>query len=575
LPVVAVLATLAACAPLAEIRTIEPKLGAQHGAAPALHAAEENISQARSLQRPEPERALGLYLAAVESSIGELRRNPKNDLAVRDYNFALSRVFSVIHDARLDPWSHSLHVPAPQGGDYLLTNRPLPYAPWRAQDFEFIPADELDLRGRLVVSRVTRPGIGAALVAVQRNATPAAGKPFLLPRIYEAATAVAHFSGRRCKVEFLASSASETVMVSGRMLSAAADFTAPLVFGLSREHPEKEAMPGMLTPEKFANRVRLLRLQPYQSEKTPVVFVHGLQDTPVTWAPMINALLADPLVRRNYQFWVFNYPSGYPVPYSALLLRRQLRALDKAFPGHRRIVLVGHSMGGILSRLMISDSRGDETWRYFFGRSPAQTEMSAEARAMLTEALIFNPRPDIARVIFISTPHRGSEIAQGSIGRLASGLIHNSAEAVKFGPEVLQASVVQNDPGVMKLKRMPNSIDTLSPNDPWVKIMNTLPLAKTVPYHSIMGDRGRGDTPNSSDGVVPYWSSHLEGAESEKIVPSNHGANQTPQAIAEVLRILHEHVASSGSGTRPQPSLRGSKKRYDSTSALSAATVPF
>jgi hypothetical protein len=111
---------------------------------------------------------------------------------------------------------------------------------------------------------------------------------------------------------------------------------------------------------------------------------------------------------------------------------------------------------------------------------------------------------------------------------------------VSLGPEIMQASVVQEeDPGVMKLRRIPDSIDTLSPNDAWVKITSTLPMEKGIPYHSIIGDRGRGDTPNSSDGVVPYWSSHLEGARSEKIVPSGHGANQNPEAIAEVRRILH------------------------------------
>ena len=96
----------------------------------------------------------------------------------------------------------------------------------------------------------------------------------------------------------------------------------------------------------------------------------------------------------------------------------------------------------------------------------------------------------------------------------------------------------------MKLKRTPNSIDTLSPNDPFVKIMNALPLAKGVPYHSIIGDRGRGDTPNSGDGVVPYWSSHVGGAKSEKIVPADHGANQNPKGIAEAVRILKEHIDS-------------------------------
>jgi len=71
-------------------------------------------------------------------------------------------------------------------------------------------------------------------------------------------------------------------------------------------------------------------------------------------------------------------------------------------------------------------------------------------------------------------------------------------------------------------------------------------MAKRIPYHSIIGDRGRGDTPNSSDGVVPYWSSHLDGAESEQIVPSGHPAHRDPQAIAEMVRILKKHIAGKG-----------------------------
>ena len=166
----------------------------------------------------------------------------------------------------------------------------------------------------------------------------------------------------------------------------------------------------------------------------------------MTWVPLVNTIWADPILRRNYQVWVFSYPSGYPIPYSALLLRRELDALNKTFPNHRQIVLVGHSMGGILSRLMITDSSGDKVWRYFFGTLPAQTKLSPESKALVREALVFKRRRDVARVIFISTPHRGSLIAGSPIGRIASGMIRKSVEFVRLGPEILQASVVQEDP---------------------------------------------------------------------------------------------------------------------------------
>ena len=140
---------------------------------------------------------------------------------------------------------------------------------------------------------------------------------------------------------------------------------------------------------------------------------------------------------------------------------------------------------------------------------------------------------------------RGIISAKNPIGRIASSIIRKPMEFVTLDPEMLRASL-QEDPTVMKMKRTPNRIDTLSLNNRFVKIMNTLPFARSIPYHLIIGDRGRGDTPNSSDGVVAYWSSHLDPAKSERIVPSNHVANQKPQGIAEVARILKQHIGSKG-----------------------------
>jgi hypothetical protein len=86
-----------------------------------------------------------------------------------------------------------------------------------------------------------------------------------------------------------------------------------------------------------------------------------------------------------------------------------------------------------------------------------------------------------------------------------------------------------------------NSLVFLRANSPLLKSILALPMRPGVPYHSVIGDQGRGDTPDSSDGVVPYWSSHLTGAASEKIVPSGHGAHENPQGIAELARILRLH----------------------------------
>ncbi|MGB9157699.1 MAG: alpha/beta fold hydrolase, partial [Chthoniobacterales bacterium] len=223
----------------------------------------------------------------------------------------------------------------------------------------------------------------------------------------------------------------------------------------------------------------------------------------------------------------------------AALLRRDLDGIKRVFPNHKRVVLIGHSMGGMICRLMITDA-GDKIWRDFFGTSPAKTPLQSDGRKLLEESLVFNHRPDVQRAIFISTPHRGSTFASGWIGRIGSGLVRTPQLFTPIYQEMKPLLV--DDPTAATFKRMPNSVDTLEPNDRVVLAVNKLPITPGIPYHSIMGDRGRGDTPNSSDGIVPYWSSHLEGAKSELIVNSDHGAQYNPQAIAEVRRILRVNL---------------------------------
>ena len=148
---------------------------------------------------------------------------------------------------------------------------------------------------------------------------------------------------------------------------------------------------------------------------------------------------------------------------------------------------------------------------------------------------------EIDRAIFICAPHRGSDLATNWIGRLGSRLVR--APQLISDVTTTAINLVTVDPAGLQLQRAPNSIDTLAPNNRMVRATAALHIRDSIPYHSIMGDRGKGDTPDSSDGVVAYWSSHLDGAVSEKVVPYHHSSHQHPDAIAEVRRILKMHAA--------------------------------
>ena len=492
------------------------------------------IVKATQIDRRDPLIALGEYMNAAETALDQLERSPNDQAARNTYNFAVGRIIGTIQDAKLDPWTEPLRVPA-NGGEFVLTHKPDPRPQWNPALYDFTPADQFDVRGTYVTERTMRNGIGAPIVAVGREVNKDARETFSMGRIYYGVTAIARFEGRRCVLSFEDPLAVETVRIDGRIYPLAADFTVPLAVALARTNPKKFELTRMLNPAKYAETARITRLQPYDPNKIVVLVVHGLMDTPATWAPMLNRLRGYEEIRRNYQFWFYSYPSGYPYPYSAAILRHELDAIEKRFPLRKPMVVIGHSMGGCIARLLITDT-GDKLWLELFGKPPEQVPLSPESRKLFTDTLFFQHRPEIGRVIFISAPLRGSDFATNWLGRIGSSLIRSPVTLLKAGRDVLRLTTFRS--GELKLRRIPNSVDTLAPTNRFVIAINKIPLTPGIPYHTIMGDRGRGDAPNSSDGVVPYWSSHMEGAKSELIVPSGHSAHQNPAAIQEVRRIL-------------------------------------
>jgi pimeloyl-ACP methyl ester carboxylesterase len=296
---------------------------------------------------------------------------------------------------------------------------------------------------------------------------------------------------------------------------------------------------GALRSAHYEKKTGLYFLQPYDPDRIPLVFVHGLISTPFDWAQTINGLQADPEIRKHYQFWVFAYPTGNPVLYSALRLREELAKVDKLYPNHKGYVLVGHSMGGLLSQAQVTTvTRAD--WEKTLGPVGMELFATLKPADLVARATIFKANPRIKRVVFICTPHRGSKMASGPIGSLAISLISLPVDlTTRVKSEIPEETLRKINNG-----RFPNSVSDLAPNEPYLQVLNKESIQAR--YNSIIGNRGRpGALADSSDGVVPYWSSHLDGAQSECIVPGPHGSCQLPQTIAELDRILRLNLGIS------------------------------
>lgn len=494
----------------------------------------------------QPLERLGGYLDAANAARLRLKAGPGDTLAQADYNFAVSRILEIIESEDLAPWEAPISCRSMTGGEWSLSLKPPdPRPEYHPSNFEIISADRYKFKGKLVRERVVKPGLGAPAVVIGRDLDFTQFDEFALgAQVYYGLTVLIRFDGRQCEMVLINPLMEETVTIDDEIYPLAADFQAPLALSLAELNPRRSELDAMFGAKKYKGKSRLARLQIYDPRKIPVLFIHGLSNSPATWMPMIDYLRNDETIRKRYQFWAFSYPSGQPFPVPAATLRRLLDQIDLRYPEHKDIVVIGHSMGGQIARMLTTDSRMT-LWDQLFDKPPGEMGFSEETRLALTETLIFEARPNVSRVIYASASHRGSKKATNFLGRLGSRLIGSALEESAVTKEALAA--VRPDSGGRKGDHLPNSIDILNPGNPFLETVNTLTARQGIPYHSIIGDRGEGGNldqtePVSSDGIVPYWSSHLDGAESELVIPSGHWTILHPQAMAEVKRILHRHL---------------------------------
>lgn len=520
-PLVTALA-ITACAPT----RLPPEEGEHRAAVVNLkEAGRKNLSA---------EESAALYLASAAEAEDLLGSSTSGAAAREVYNKSATDLTVLLHSAdggRL--WNRPLTLQSGGQTWRLRFAKGTGDGVWDPARFtSMIPASEVSMK--TLHRRNRQDGIGGALVGV-RKMDPI--EPFAprLAGVNAAVTAVLDFKGHDVTLSLLDPADRTSASISGTTRTLEADYSAPLAHYPKRSEWWNGLM-GAVHVSAYMKNTGLYMLQPYDPDRIPLIFVHGLISTPLMWRNVINEVEADPELRGKYQCWVFSYPTGNPPAYSALRFREELDRVYQIYPGAKDYVLVGHSMGGIVSQMQVTTLTRD-SWDVV-GEAKAKRLFSGVKKGDLVErATIFHANPHVSRTIFICTPHRGSEMALGSLGMLGMRLISLPVDLTATVTGALETSLseITGQPG-----RMPNSVTGLSPRNPTLKVLDTAGIK--VPHHSIIGDRGKGDTPDSSDGVVPYWSSHLNSARSEKIVPGPHGACELPETITELRRLLHLHL---------------------------------
>jgi len=428
---------------------------------------------------------------------------------------------------------------------------------------ELIPADGLRFHGVRNVYR--RDGFGSEFVAIAPPEAPGSDIPWRDPD-YMSMTGVLVFGGdtldevlatKQVQLKVRDPYRDDTIAIGGRSVPLGANFTAAYGVWLARSGFAGQSIRTLLGREGGIQTPRVLLMQPYDPDRMVVVMLHGLASSPEAWINVANEVMGDEELRRNYQVWEVYYPTNAPVAANLANIRKALDATLQHYDpsgkarASRNMVLVGHSMGGVIARLLVSSS-GDRLWSLVTPRPNLSQARRKRFREYLSRYLQFTPMPQVNRAVFLASPHRGTPYAQHRLARWIGNLIRLPVGVLKEVASL--AELVDSDGGEgnnAPLLRIPNSIDNLSDADSFIMAAADLPISPQVHYHTIVGVyKEHGSLQDSSDGVVPYRSAHLDGADSELAIPSWHSVQETPAAILELRRILRLQMASEN---RPVP----------------------
>jgi pimeloyl-ACP methyl ester carboxylesterase len=411
---------------------------------------------------------------------------------------------------------------------------------------KIVSADRYHVRGLSVRDRAA--GLGAPIIAVKRKTKT---RPY---PVGLAATMFLRVEGglddissgaARGTVEVHSPFTDKNVQVNKQSVPLETDLSTQLAYTLDNPALWGFGKKLFLSADRPI-KSGLYTIRPHMPGKIPVVFVHGTMSSPIWWAEMLNTLRADPKIRENYQCAFYLYDSGKRITFSAAHMRdalmKYVREADpeNTDPAMQQMVLVGHSQGGLLIKLAVTDT-GDTLQRIYIDEDLDAIDATKKERDLIRRYTHFESLPFVTRTVFIATPHHGSYRAKGLPRRLAHRFMRFPKYVLDTSRTVLGIAKKNNVPKEV-LPGKKTSVDDMAPTSKLLLTLADMPPAAHVKAHSIIAIKGNDEPPQGEDGVVRYTSAHVDYVDSELIVRNNHSCQQHPATIEEVRRILLRHM---------------------------------
>nr|WP_273778915.1 alpha/beta fold hydrolase [Acinetobacter sp. GSS19] len=342
----------------------------------------------------------------------------------------------------------------------------------------------------------------------------------------------------------------DKIRVGNKQYPLAANFSAPYGLWLAQNNLGIAAYLSLIDREKNLAMPHLYMLEPYNPQKKVIVLIHGMASSPEAWIALTNDIMGDQVLREHYQVWQVFYSTNMPMIESRLqiyaLLKHAFGQLNAQAPAKQDAVLIGHSMGGIISRLLVSNA---DLSRDALHAMNARQQSALKNDPMLNERLQIRSIDQFNRAIFLATPHRGTEYAERwftraarKIIRLPGVFVSSLSEAIQAQDPNMKSLLQQMDRGLIQ-----NGPSDLSHQSRFIALTQDVMPRQGLIYHSILGNQTDTEQKTQmSDGIVSYQSAHLPGARSEKIFKGGHSIQMTPDAVLELRRILRQHLTELG-----------------------------
>ncbi len=439
---------------------------------------------------------------------------------------------------------------------------------------DIVPASEIELDA--LQDRYTLPGIGVPMVGVI-PAAKAAKAAKVQKDMYNissrgtvtALTAVMTFpEGKKPQFMLLPRLDKQLLHVGKLAYPLAADWSATLEVYWNLTRVKEDRMLGLLRPQELRDTTGLSSIQAYDPNKIPVILTHGLASSAGTFDNLVNRLYADPEIRKNYQFWYFNYPTGVAWTVSARVYRESLQKLrDTVDPHHKntnwdKMVVIGHSMGGLITHY----SQCVEPWNILWASDIPKEQLKNILKPEYVDKPFSDPALEALRkdyffrpvkagmVIYLATPHRGAPVAKYRLVTMLNKLVTLPQTLLKeaYNVATLQEDILLLNPQDAYIWF--TSVSQLRPNSYSITGLQGLKV-RNVPTHSIIGDQGKGNGAKGSDGIVPYWSSHINWG-TETVVPSGHSVQDCMETANDLKKLLGDYAEKNPAQIMKAPGMR-------------------